>query len=666
MEFERCEWLETDGLGGFATGTAGGVRTRRYHALLVHATRAPTARMTLVNGFDAWIETAGGSANIAAQRYAPDVIHPDAGLAPQHFSAAPWPTWTFTLPDGLRVSQEVWMRKGAPVTIVAWRLPDGPADARLHVRPFLSGRDFHALHLENARFRFEPRCEGERLAWQPYERVPQVLCLTNGEYAHEPYWYRGFLYSEERRRGLDHVEDLAAPGKLSFDLSRAPAVMILAAGDAGAAALAGYRSALEAAEDLRAAERARRSAFPTRLHAAADAYIVRRGAGATVVAGYPWFSDFGRTTFIALRGLCIAGGRLDDARAILLEWSRHLRDGMLPHMFLNSDEDPVFNSVDGPLWFVVAVHDLLQAMERPGARGNGHASAPAAGLASETWARERAALLRAAREIVAGFARGARFGIRMDVDGLLACGGPGTQLTWMDAKIGEHAVTPRVGKPVEVQALWLFALHFVAAHDPALLPQFERARDAFVEKFWNPRAGCLYDVIDVDHEPGRVDAALRPNQVFAAGGLPLALLDPSRAAAVVRAVESALLTPLGLRSLGPTEPGYIARCEGGLRQRDTAAHQGCAWPWLLGAFVEAWVRVRGGTPEAVSEARRRFLPPLQEYIDAEGQGHLCEFVDGDPPQYAGGCPFSAWSLGELLRLEHAVLAPSARTAAIAT
>jgi predicted glycogen debranching enzyme len=304
---------------------------------------------------------------------------------------------------------------------------------------------------------------------------------------------------------------------------------------------------------------------------------------------------------------------------------------MLPNRFPDHGEAPEFNAVDAALWYVVAVHDFLEA---------------APGVA----ARDRQRLAGAVEAILAGYAAGTRYRIHVDDDGLLAAGEPGVQLTWMDAKVGDWVVTPRIGKPVEVQALWLNALRIGSAFSERCVELYAKARRAFEERFWLESRGHLADVVDVDHRTGTVDPTLRPNQIFAVGGLPFAVLEGERARRAVDAVEAQLLTPLGLRSLAPGEPGYTPHYQGGPRERDGAYHQGTAWPWLMGAFVEGWVRVRGGTSAAQAEARARFLEPLLAHLDDAGLGHLPEIADGDPPHTPGGCPFQAWSVGEALRL----------------
>ena len=636
---ESLEWLETDGQGGFASGTVAGLRTRRYHALLLAATTPPTGRMVLVNGFDAWVETPNGRYAITSQRYTPEVIYPDGARHVESFEDEPWPRWRFRLADGTAVDQEIFVPAGMPAVALAWRLVEPRPGVRLHLRPFFSGRDYHALHHENRAFQHAPEAAGERLVWRPYHGVPAILSVANAAYAPEPSWYRNFFYRNEAARGLDASEDLASPGMLTWDLSAGEAAWILAAEDAAGFPVDPARGARAILDEWGEAERARR--HPSRLHRAADAYVVRRQDGKTIIAGYPWFTDWGRDTFIALRGLCLAAGRLDDARAILVAWADTVSDGMLPNRFPDRGEEPEFNSVDASLWYVVAVHELRAAAA---ARG---APLPAA---------EEHALRAAVEAILAGYAAGTRYGIGCDSDGLLRAGQPGVQLTWMDAKVGDWVVTPRIGKPVEVQALWLNALAIGSAASERWSKLLARGRAAFAERFWNPARECLFDVVDCDHEAGTTDASLRPNQILAVGGLPVALLEGERAQQVVDVVEQQLWTPLGLRSLGPREPGYAARYEGDVRARDGAYHQGTAWPWLLGPFVDAWVRVRGATPAVKREARRRFLAPLLAHLDQAGLGHVSEIADGDPPHTPRGCPFQAWSVGEALRLDQVVLA----------
>ncbi|MCX4174933.1 MULTISPECIES: amylo-alpha-1,6-glucosidase [Paraburkholderia] len=667
------EWLEADGFGGFASGTVGTLRTRRYHALLLTATRAPGGRVVLVNGVEAWLEADGQRYPLSMQRYVPDVIYPDLTASLLAFDTDPWPTWRLQLDPQKTLIAEVFVSKATRETVLRWRLEGSEAASgagafTLKVRPLLSGRDYHALHHENSAFNFNAQTSSDQacVSWQPYGDLPVVNAATNGVYTHAPDWYRHFCYVRERERGLDFSEDLATPGVFSFSLADGEAVMILSASiacsasvsappsvsasePAGTKAVATYAAESAGtcnrvtkpagvnpaphATELAHIEQQRRSALGSRLQRSADAYLVARNEGRTILAGFPWFTDWGRDTFIAMRGLLIATGRLDEAEAILLEWSGTLSEGMLPNRFPDYGDTPEYNSVDASLWFVIAVHDYLATT---------HAKADT-----------RTRLQQAVETILAGYTNGTRFNIKASTDdGLLSAGVPGVQLTWMDAKVGDWVVTPRIGKPVEVQALWINALRIAATWNPQWQPPAERALQAFHERFTDPATQALVDNVDVDFVKGAVDRSIRPNQIFAVGGLPFPLLEDAAARAVVDQVEAHLLTPLGLRTLAPSDPAYRGHYGGTPLERDGAYHQGTVWPWLLGPFVEAWLRVHGAEPDARTQAKARFLDPLYAHLDHAGFDHLSEIADGDAPHTPAGTPFQAWSLGELLRIEN--------------
>ena len=634
------EWLEADGLGGFASGTSLGVRTRRYHALLLASASPPTERFALVNGVDSWIQDGSERHALTRHRYKGET--PVAPSAEQRFEPAPWPRWTTRLPSGGEIVHELFVPKGAPAAVLTWRLLPSHASSpvRLRVRPLMSGRDYHALHHVNPRFDFVPTRLGSVLRWQVYTGVPAVMAVSNGAYEHAPDWYYRFYYEQEHERGFDALEDLASPGVFEFDLTKGEAVLILAADTPGLPADLATCEPSEWMRRARVAEHTRRSVLGGSLERAADAYIVKRDNAATIIAGYPWFADWGRDTFIALRGLCIATGRLVEARSILLRWAGEVSEGMLPNRFPDDGGEPEFNSVDASLWFVIAAHELIEAADAcPGVLN----------------AEDRRTLLRAVDAIVSGYASGTRFGIRMDNDGLLAAGKYGLQLTWMDARVNGRVVTPRIGKPVEVQALWVNALWIASLHDEKWRDPHERAARSLRMDFWNESRGCLYDVIDVDHERGARDPVIRPNQLFAIGGLPQSILDPVRARRVLETVERELLTPMGLRSLAPGELGYTPRYQGGPHERDEAYHQGTVWPWLMGAFIEAWVRVHGRADATLEQARDRFFNPWMKHLHEAGLGHVSEIADAEAPHAPRGCPFQAWSVGEAIRIDRSVL-----------
>ena len=640
---DHAEWLEPDGLGGFASGTTSGVRTRRYHALLLTATTPPTGRVVLVNGFDAWVDTPAGSYALTTQRYAPDVRHPDGASRIVSFAADPWPTWELAAPGGVRLLQEIFVEHGSAVTVVAWTLIAADAPILLRVRPFVSGRDYHSMQHENSAFRFDAEQRGSMVAFRPYDGLPAAVSFTNGDYRHAPDWYRQFFYDAERERGLDAVEDLGSPGEFSWPLAMAGdrAVWQLSAMTDIPSETRSREDTVALSDVIRAGEIKRRAAFASPLERSADAYLVQRGLGRTIVAGYPWFTDWGRDTFIAVRGLCLATGRLDDARDILVEWAGAVSEGMLPNRFPDHGESPEFNSVDASLWYVIAASELLDAARRRPK------------VLSRT---DRTALEAAIVTIVAGYAGGTRFGIRMDTDGLLSAGVAGVQLTWMDARVGDRVITPRIGKPVEIQALWLNALRIASRLESKWREPLANGLAAFGERFWIEDEGYLADVVDVDHILGTRDERFRPNQILAVGGLPLALVTGERARKIVEGVERRLVTPIGLRSLAPTEAGYATRYEGDSAVRDAVYHQGTVWPWLMGAFVDAWLASRGRTIAASAEARQRFVIPLLNHLKIAGLGHVSEIADAETPFEPRGCPFQAWSLGELIRIERVMLA----------
>jgi predicted glycogen debranching enzyme len=637
---DKHEWLETDGLGGFASATTSGIRTRRYHALLLTATNPPAGRLVLVNGLDAWIELAGSKVWLSAQSYAPDVVGKNECL--RTFQFQPWPQWRYQLTPDLWLDQELFVPHGQSMVVISWRL-SGRADegCTLTVKPFLSGRDYHSTHHQNDAFRFEPVIEADSAKWQPYNGIPAIVCRSRATYHHDPHWYRNFLYTQEQERGLDFLEDLAAPGELVWQLNSQNREAILTFHAEGFAEL-DKNSLEDRVAELRLSERERRSKKTGLIQRSAETYFVRRGTGKSIIAGYPWFGDWGRDTFISIRGLGIASGELEVTRDILLEWANHVSEGMLPNRFPDQGGVPEYNSVDASLWFIIAAGDLLDAASaRPG-------------LVDETGEQKLKAAIDA---ILFGYQKGTRFGIRQDEDGLLAAGVPGVQLTWMDAKVDGKVITPRVGKPVEVQALWINALAIGKKFSPEWGSPFEKASQVFESRFWNEAGQQLFDVVDVDHQPGVTEAATRPNQIFAVGGLPLALLSGPRARQVVDQVEAKLWTPTGPRSLAQDEPGFVPHYIGNPWARDSAYHQGTVWPWLAGPFIEAWVRVRGSTAEAKQEARERYFESIRSLMAAAGLNHLPEITDAVEPYTPRGCPFQAWSLGELLRLDR-LLAPS--------
>lgn len=625
------EWLEADGLGGFASGTAALTRTRRYHALLLTARHPPGDRFVLVNGIEAWLERGEAHIPLTTQAYTGGVSYPDGASRIRAFTHLPWPTWTMDAGEDLTLRFEILAARDTGETVLRWTA-SGPDAGVLNVRLLLSVRDYHSLANEDQAFACAPVLQqGGNVAWRPYPDRPGFAALTNGAaYRHEPEWYRSFFYAAEHERGLDDTEDCGSPGVFSWLLDEGEAILVLRAGGSLNVRTAPY------AARLIAAETARRQRLGDPIRAAAACYVVDRGEGRTILAGFPWFTDWGRDTFIAMRGLVLGTGLRAEAATILHAWAGTVSEGMVPNRFPDGNATPEYNAVDTSLWFVVAVHDYIAACTAAD-------QSPDPDLLAR--------LGSAVAQILDGYTAGTRFGIAADADGLLRAGVPGVQLTWMDAKVDDRVVTPRIGKPVEVQALWINALRIGGRwSDRWRIPE-QRAREALGRLFADADTGGLADVVDADHVPGRIDRSIRPNQILAAGGLPFPAVGDAQARGIVALVEKTLLCPAGLRTLAPSDPAYRGRYEGGPRERDSAYHQGTAWPWMLGPFVDAWLRVQGNTDAARAEGRTRFLDPLHAMLRTGGIGHLPEIADGDPPHTARGCPFQAWSLGELIRIE---------------
>ena len=630
------EWLEPNYLGGFASSTITGIPTRRYHGLLIAQDPNRSERFMLLNALEVFFEDAAGERfALSSFEFGGNIISPDGYSRIHSFTQEPWPTWVYQLSGKTEVKFELCAAHEKNEIACRWTLTPR-AKGKLYVRPLISGRNYHALHAANSDFNFSLFSEKNYRAVRPYPGIPALAVQSAAELLPDAQWYYNFRYGEEAARGFPHREDLASPGFFVADLAKGAASMTWAA------RFDGDSSALCAAEDIFKKETKRRAGYVDVLHKNADAYIVRRGTGRTIIAGYPWFLDWGRDTFISIRGLCLATQRYDVAEDILLQWATHISEGMIPNRIADVGSHGEYNSVDASLWYMLVIYEFLTQT---------NAKAHKVGTATQKTLNE------VLSSIMAAFYHGTRYGIRCDeIDGLLACGERGSQLTWMDAKVGDYAVTPRIGKPVEIQCLWIHALKIAATLlDASWEARHQLALSSFQRKFWNAERDCLYDVIDCDHEKNQVDALIRPNQIFAVGGLPMQLLPLPKAQAVVRTVETHLITPMGPRSLAPGEPGYRGRYEGGPHERDISYHQGTVWPWVMGAFIEAWVRVKGGEKKSKDEARARFLDPLLAHTNTLGLGHLAEIADAEAPFRSRGCPFQAWSVAEALRASLQIL-----------
>ncbi len=594
------EWLVTNGLGGYAMGPLAGPPVRAYHGLLVAALRPPVGRTMLVAGLEAAIDLAGRLVPLGS----PIAVRLEGRRPVFTHEAA-----------GVRLEQTVWMPDGRNTTYVRFTLaPDWTGTVDLRLAPLTTARDHH----------------GVRRASDGIPEGPLRILAPGARIVPEHRWVRDVRLPEETARGLADVQDLWAPVRIEATLRPGvPCTLMLTADDDEPP---DPDTALTAARDrdaelLTLAGAPAPGSFIGRLALAADAFLVRREIpgipdGRSVIAGYPWFNDWGRDTMIALPGLCLATGRHAEAATILRSFARFERDGLIPNDFPDDPgREPAYHTLDASLWFVQAVAAYLDVTGDDALRAD---------------------LLPTMRSIVDHHIAGTRFGIGMDPDGLIRGGAEGVQLTWMDAKVDDWVVTPRRGKPIEIQALWINALHHLAAWagEPAYAALADRAETAVRVRFWRPDLGYLLDVVD---GPAGDDPALRPNQLLALS-LPHPIVDATVARSVLAAVERELLAPLGLRSLAPSDPAYRHRFQGDRLARDGAYHQGTVWTWLIGPYADAVARFGGG-PAAARRVLRRF----EDHLDEAGLGSVSEILEPEPPHIPRGCPFQAWGVAEVLR-----------------
>lgn len=625
------EWLETNGIGGFASSTIIGLNTRRYHGLLVPALNPPLGRVVALSKFEESIRLSNGNTfDLSCNNYY-GAIHPHGYRYLEHVRLDPYPIFTYRLND-LSFEKQVFMVHGKNTTVLSYGPLDQPAT--LILKPLVAFRDYHHITRQNPYINPEVDVQNNQICYQPYEQLPPIYISHNGQFHTQGDWYYNFEYPIEAYRGLDCEEDLYCPGEFVFELQPGESAHLIATLDP---------IDIKQVDTLHQNERTRRSALikdvpandvGTRLLTqAADAFIVKRKDNlSTIIAGYPWFTDWGRDTMIALPGLTLVTKRFNEARNILAAFAEVCDQGMIPNRFPDHGETPDYNSVDATLWYVHAIDRYL------------------AYTGDIDFVRET--LWPTIKEIITWFNKGTRYNIHVDADGLLYAGEPGVQLTWMDAKVDDWVVTPREGKPVEINALWYNALCVAKDlaekfDDPKLAAEYagfaQKVADQFPNAFWNPQTGCLFDCIG-PHGP---DPAIRPNQVFALS-LPHRMLSEEQEKSILTVIQRDLLTPYGLRSLSPLDPAYVGNYGGGPHSRDGSYHQGTVWGWLIGAFVTAWVRVNKNSP-AVHHTAQRFLDPLRKHLQDYGLGQISEIFDGDPPHTPRGCYAQAWSVAETLR-----------------
>ncbi|TMI80684.1 MAG: glycogen debranching protein [Bacteroidetes bacterium] len=645
QEAIRHEWLETNGLGGWAGSSIIGCNTRRYHGLLVAAVVPPAERMALVSKLDETIIVNNQQFELGVNNYG-GVIHPNGNQHQLSFTKDLFPQFTYEV-AGIQLTKTIGMVHGENTTFIIYDVIKADQPFTFELLPLFTVRGYHGLMRANDAVRREANFSNDVFKTRLYDGTPDIFIkIPGGDYRHNPSWYFHFNYDIEKYRGLDFVEDLFTPGNFSISLKQGDSLGILISTDDPVEK--------DVHELFRKEENRKKELLKEQpgdetlrqLVLAADQFIVRRGEDLrTVIAGYHWFTDWGRDTMISLPGLCLSTGRYSDAKKILAAFAKTVSQGMLPNRFQDYGEPPEYNNVDGTLWYFIAIYRYLQAT------GD-----------KEFVLNE---LLPVLQEIIEWHFKGTRYNIHVTDDGLLYSGERGVQLTWMDSKIGDWVVTPRTGKAVEKNALWYNALLIYAyflelnGNNDEAIHIREKAlvtKKSFNDQFWDEAKGYLYDVVNGSEK----DESLRPNQLFAIS-LPFELIEDERAKKVFEIVTKRLYTMVGLRSLSPGDVSYTSCYEGDSFKRDSCYHQGTVWSWLLGAYVDAIMKVQ---PIGNKEQARVVIENFAYHLNDGCIGSVAEIFDADPPHSPKGCAAQAWGVAEILRviIDYGLLADNTKPA----
>ena len=636
-DFNYCrslEWLETNGLGGYASATVSGANSRRYHGLLMAAMHPPVGRTVLLSKLDETLVINGQRFELSANQY-PGAVHPQGFQYLKTFERNLFPEFVFEA-GGVKLKKTIAAVQGENTTLVLYEVLKAEKQFSLELLPLGASRDYHGLSHANDSIYTGYLFNNGVFQTKNYQDSPELFIqVPQSNFEPSPNWYHNFEYSVEQYRGLDFQEDLFTYGKFTVGLKKGDrlGVIISTEDPSRKDAFRLFEQEKKRKEHLISMCNAQEEI--EQLVLAADQFIVKRGKDfKTIIAGYHWFSDWGRDTMIALPGLCLVTKRYDDARKILKAFAESVSEGMLPNRFPDYGEAPEYNTVDATLWFFHAIYKYYQ----------------------HTHDQEFIqSLLPVLKDIIEWHYKGTRYNIHVDSDELLYSGQDGVQLTWMDAKVGDWVVTPRKGKAVEINALWYNALSVMAA----LLTEAGNAKEAIVfqdkasrvhtnfnKLFWNESQKYLYDFVDGDTK----NDDLRPNQIYALS-LPFSLLEKSKAQKVLTAVTEKLLTPRGLRSLSPDHKEYKPVYAGDQWHRDGAYHQGTVWSFLLGPYIDALVTLKGSKGKSEAAA---ILKNFFEHLNETGVGTVSEIFDANSPHYARGCIAQAWGVGEVLRvaIEH--------------
>jgi predicted glycogen debranching enzyme len=649
-ELLEREWLVTNGLGGYAAGTVGGAATRRFHGKLIAALPAPLGRFMMLNHLEEWIS----SEDATQWRLTGDehgdrpTAYPESEFLQEFVLEMGLPVWRFAK-NGIRIEKRVVMPHQQNTTYIIYRLLEGPRNVRLHLRPSLRFRPHEGRLSEDLPDSWTVRETGRELEISDGRDVPplRIIIAGGGQLRREELTLPNVIYRIERRRGYEWGGALWSPGVIEFDLEAGQTVGIVASvepWDVVRALTVREAFEIECARRekmLSIAGRVAHDSFGAQLVLAADQFLIRPGTRSadtaraiasgdeprTVIAGYHWFTDWGRDTMISLEGLTLVTGRYREAGNILRTFATYIRNGLIPNMFPEGERGGLYHTADATLWFFHAVRRYVDTTsDRETLR----------------------VLLPKMIEIIDYHLAGTDFNIRVDpADGLLAQGAEGYQLTWMDAKVDGWVVTPRRGKAVEINALFYNALRILQQFlldegrtgESSRMEQLaDRVQESFNRRFWYEEGQYLYDVVDPE------DTAFRPNQIFAIS-LDHPVLQRARWAKVVAAVREKLVTPVGLRSLSRDHADYKSAYDGDLRARDAAYHQGTVWGWLIGPFLDAWIRVHPGDREGALALLDGFRPHLGQACI----GTISEVFDAEEPYKARGCAAQAWSVAEVLR-----------------
>jgi predicted glycogen debranching enzyme len=664
------EWLVTNGLGGYASGSIIGATTRSYHGLLVAAMHPPVDRQVLISKIDEEVELQGGGVlKLGVNEYQDGTIEP-RGLQylEKVMLQGDHPCFHYRLEPQLILEKRIWMEYGQNTTYVQYRLlgtfrDQTHTELLLRLIPYCLSRDHHATTEgeNNWHFLVESRLNRCVLQAAPQLPVYQMVASPAVQFTSSGRWYWKILHRRELERGLKAVEDVYQPGIFSAELKAGETLTLVLSAEhelhpdlgneqheeAISQALIRHKrrqKQLLAVADRTTEDLARRDPVYARLVLAADQFIVTRPKKSngddkgfhlspdrkTIIAGYPWFTDWGRDSMISLPGLLLYTGRYSEARGLFKAFTSYVHEGLIPNRFPDQGDTPEYNTADATLWLFRALDIYVKT------------------TGDWTLLKDLFPIL---REIIQWHIQGTAFGIGIDPrDGLLRAGAPGLQLTWMDAKVDNWVVTPRRGKPVEINALWYNALSCMESW--AVRLSFDATRYGllrsqicknFATRYWYPEGNYLYDVLDVDGVDGQNDTSLRPNQLFVTA-LSHELVSESKARKILQVATKELLTPLGLRTLSPRDPAYQKHFNGDRNQRDSAYHQGTSWPWLIGAYIDTHLWLNNDR-----EALRPLLQPLIRHLWDGCLGSVCEVVEPEPPFRAAGCFAQAWSVAELLR-----------------